>query len=305
MDKSKNNPKELGTVDSSTEEPSQSSSSDGKDSSVKRQKHSPPRNIPDSPSSSSSSSAYVFGNVAASPPRFVAMEEVMKAANGVANMYLAHEIAMDPSFRLPDKNEVEKSGLRKQVEDVMKKAFWDVLQSQLDETPPKYKQALALLAEVKEELLSLLLPQHTSLRKEIDEILDLELIQQQVENGTLDFPRYAQYVLSVMARLCAPIRDEKIRELTQTTDVVETFKGIMELLELMKLDWTNFTIEAMRPHIQQQSVDYERKKFQEFLDSQSSELTFCILSACLIFLISCRDCLSVLVVCLEKQMLFL
>lgn len=163
-----------------------------------------------------------FG-VAASPPRFVAMEEVMKAANGVSNMYLAHEIAVDQDFRL-EKVQPQSDGLKSQVEDVMKKAFWDILQSQLNESPAKFKQALCLLLEMKEDLLSLLLPQHTKLKQEIEEILDLDLIKQQAENGALDFPRYAQYVLSVMARLCAPIRDDRIRELTQTNDVVSLFR---------------------------------------------------------------------------------
>lgn len=45
----------------------------------------------------------------------------------------------------------------------------------------------------------------------------------------------------------------------------------MELLELMKLDMTNFTIEQLRPHLQQQSVEYERTKFKEFLETQSSK----------------------------------
>ena len=45
----------------------------------------------------------------------------------------------------------------------------------------------------------------------------------------------------------------------------------MQLLEVMKLDMANFTIQQIRPHIQQQSVTYERKKFQEFLETQSSK----------------------------------
>ena len=106
----------------------------------------------------------------------------------------------------------------------MHRAFWDVLESQLNESPPNFKQAMVLLTEIKENILSLLLPQHTRLRQEIEEILDLDLILQQAENGILDFARYAQYILSVCARLCAPVRDEKIRELTQTSDVVLLFR---------------------------------------------------------------------------------
>lgn len=85
---------------------------------------------------------------------------------------------------------------------MMHRVFWDVLQSQLDENPPNFSQALSLLGEIKENLLSLLLPQHTRLRQEIEEILDLELIEQKAENGILEFERYAQYVLSVCSRLC-------------------------------------------------------------------------------------------------------
>lgn len=75
----------------------------------------------------------------------------------------------------------------------------------------------------------MLLPQHTRLKQQITEILDTDLIKQQALQGVLDFKNYAQYVISVMSKLCAPVRDEKIKELTETEDVVDTFKGILEV----------------------------------------------------------------------------
>ena len=36
----------------------------------------------------------------------------------------------------------------------------------------------------------------------------------------------------------------------------------------MKMDMANFTIQQIRPYCQQQSVEYERKKFLDFLKSQ-------------------------------------
>ncbi len=42
--------------------------------------------------------------ISASPPRHVSMEEIMKAARGVGNMALAHEIAVDNDFKIePEK----------------------------------------------------------------------------------------------------------------------------------------------------------------------------------------------------------
>ncbi|CAG2119678.1 unnamed protein product, partial [Medioppia subpectinata] len=238
----------------------------------KRQKHphtpdSPPL-TPTTPLAQSIGSGMFGYGITPSPPRFVSLEEIMKAANGVENMVLAHEIAVDNNFKLEKVNPPDNS-LEQKVKEVVHKAFWDILESQLNESPTNYKQAMALLKEIKENLLSLLLPQHTRLQQEIEEILDLDLILQQADNGILDFQRYAQYILSVCARLCAPVRDEKIRELTQTDDVVPLFRGIMELLDVMKLDMANFHIQQMRPHIQLKSIEYERKKFKEFLDSQS------------------------------------
>lgn len=37
-----------------------------------------------------------------------------------------------------------------------------------------------------------------------------------------------------MGKLCAPVRDEKIRELTQTQGVVPVFRGIMEVSHMLK-----------------------------------------------------------------------
>jgi hypothetical protein len=38
--------------------------------------------------------------VAASPPKFVSIGDIMNAAKGVTNMVLAHEIALNEDFRL-------------------------------------------------------------------------------------------------------------------------------------------------------------------------------------------------------------
>ncbi|KAK3868729.1 hypothetical protein Pcinc_009936 [Petrolisthes cinctipes] len=214
---------------------------------------------------------FIFPGVAASPPKFMSLEEVMKAAKGVSNMVLAHEIAVDRNFKL-EKFDPPDNSMEKQVREVMHKAFWDHLGEELAQDPPSYTQALILLAEVKENLLDITLPHHTRLRQDIQDTLDADLIKQQAENGVLDFAQYSQCVLSVMARLCAPVRDETIRVLMRETDVVGVFRGVMETLDLMRLDMANFTIQQIRPHIIAQSVTYEKKKFAEFLKTQNDGL---------------------------------
>ena len=99
-------------------------------------------------------------------------------------------------------------------------------------------------------LLSLLLPHQTKTQQEIKDKIDVDLIRQQVEKGTLDMQvlvvrlinsdsiycqftlllkQYSEYIVSLMGRLCSPGRDEKIRELTTLKDVVPLYKGIFEV----------------------------------------------------------------------------
>ncbi|XP_058794679.1 T-complex protein 11-like protein 1 [Phymastichus coffea] len=213
------------------------------------------------------------GWTTASPPKFVSLEEIMKAAKGMQNMALAHEIAVDKNFKI-DKLEAEDNSLHKTVKEIVHKAFWDILSNELSQDPPIYTQALRLLQEIKESLDELLFPHNARLKETINQVLDIDLIKQQAENGVLNFPHYSQYVISIMAKICAPVRDEKIEELMKCTDVIETFRGIMEVLQLMKLDLANFTISMIRPNIVASSIEYEKTKFAEFLKIQANGLQY-------------------------------
>lgn len=209
----------------------------------------------------------------ASPPRFVSIEELMETAKGVTNMALAHEIMVNQAFQVKP-TELPEGSLERRVKEIMHKAFWDCLESQLNEDPPSYDHAIKLLAEIKETLLSFLLPGHGRLQSRIEEVLDLPLIQQQAEKGALDIGQLSQFVVGMMGSLCAPCRDDDINRLKEITDVALLLKSIFSVLDLMKMDMANFALSSIRPHLMQQSVEYERTKFQEFLDKQPNALDY-------------------------------
>lgn len=48
-------------------------------------------------------------------------------------------------------------------------------------------------------------------------------------------------------------------------------REIFSVLDLMKVDMANFAVSSIRPHLMQQSIEYERSKFQEFLEKQPSK----------------------------------
>jgi len=70
------------------------------------------------------------------------------------------------------------------------------------------------------------MPHNQRTRTQIDEVLDLELIEQQAEHGTLDFRHYASFIVDKMAAMCAPVRDELISSLRGLTDVVTLYRCV-------------------------------------------------------------------------------
>ena len=48
----------------------------------------------------------------------------------------------------------------------------------------------------------------------------------------------------------------------------------MDALQLMHMDFANFTIQAFRPEIQRQSIEYEKQKFKDFLATQEGNYFF-------------------------------
>ncbi|NXT00035.1 T11L1 protein, partial [Jacana jacana] len=207
-----------------------------------------------------------------SPPP-ASIEELMETAKGINNMALAHEIIVNGDFQIKPP-ELPEQSLEKKVRDIVHKAFWDSLESQLKEDPPTYDHAIKLLEEIKESLLSFLLPGHTRLRSQITEVLDLDLIKQEAENGALDISKLVEFIVEMMGTLCAPARDEEIKKLKDINEIVPLFRAIFSVLDLMKMDMANFAVSSIRPILMQQSAEYERKKFQEFLEKQPNSLDF-------------------------------
>lgn len=231
----------------------------------------------------------------------VPIDKLIKTANTMSSMMMAHKIALEDDFRLepgmdisgplmslspiigssPSRNsstggqQQQEPSLHSRVKDIVHEAYWDLfkeeLTSQTSETPEegrKYDISKQLLCDVKQKIVELLLPQHGRLKQDIEDKLDGQIIDQLARIHSLNLKEYAHYILSVLSKLCAPVRDERLKELADMSDIVQLYRGIMEMLELMRLDFANFTLNQFKPHIKAHSQDYEREKFTEILKQQ-------------------------------------
>ncbi|XP_018412121.1 PREDICTED: T-complex protein 11-like protein 2, partial [Nanorana parkeri] len=206
-----------------------------------------------------------------SPPKTATLDEIMSTTRNLSNLLLAHEIVANKNFHM-ENIDPPKNSLEGRVKEIVHKAFWDCLESELKEDPPQYEHAIKLFDEIKEILLSFLSPGTNRLRTQICEVLDVDLIRQQAEHNAVDIPKLGNYIINIMGKLCAPVRDEDVKKLKATGDIVQLLRDVFHVLDLMKMDMVNYTIQNVRPQLQRQLADYERVKFQDILEKSPDSL---------------------------------
>lgn len=212
---------------------------------------------------------------ARSPPTLITFDKMMASTSSLFNLTLAHEIVATDNFHL-ENFDLPQNSLEKRVKEVVHQAFWNHLESDLSEDPPEYEHAIKLLEEIRETLLSFLMPENgpnvNRLRKQICEVLDIDLIKQEAEHGAVDIYGLAMYIVNTMLKLCAPVRDEDVKKLKMTTDIVQLLRDIFHVLDLMQMDMINFAIGNLRPYLQCHSVEYERATFKDILSKTPNAL---------------------------------
>lgn len=233
------------------------------------------RNNPVSPMAITSISPSTSPRISSSPTSgspattqfSVTAEQLARLMSGYAppgvltNEQLAHEVVMDPDFKIERKH----NELEDRVRNIATKAFFDSMREDF-ENEEYGRWAPGLLTDIKDRLLTLA-PQYSATRTEIEEVLDIALIAQQIEKDVFDVRKCLSFVIATMRKLCAPVRDQAVDDLTKIKDLPTAFQRILELLDLMNLDLSNFRLRVLRPYLKSTAVEFERAKFSEALRS--------------------------------------
>lgn len=211
-------------------------------------------------------------SASSSPPKAVTLDEVMGSAKDLFNLRLSHEITVNRRFQVQE-DPLPQDSLMKMVQNNLHKAYWDILEAELNDDPPEYEHAIRLVEDIREVLLSFLLPGANRMRTQILEVLDMDLIRQQVDNDAIDIQGLASYIITTMGKLCSPSRDEEIKKLREGSDnIVILFREIFRVLDLMKVDNINMSIDILKPVLHTHGVEYERQKFQQILEKSPNAL---------------------------------
>ncbi|KAK9497977.1 hypothetical protein O3M35_003868 [Rhynocoris fuscipes] len=166
------------------------------------------------------------------------------------------------------KEKTEEETLRSSV----REAFWSAFTDQLNQQPPKLELAFDVLSEIKQSLEAVMTPNIVSLRHEVRAVLDIDFLKEQAEKGALDVKYYASFIINVVSKICAPVRDEEVAALKQESDIVALFRGILEVLAKMKTDLAAYSLQAIKPNILANHFAYERDTFRDYVAALGGSL---------------------------------
>ena len=107
-----------------------------------------------------------------------------------------------------------------------------------------------------------------SFYKVIENAFDIQLIQQQCRVGNYDYNKLFNWVLSLLPKICSPARDLVVQQLIQLEgDFIIQLDKLMDVLDLLILDQTNFTLMQSAPLLIPQATPYERRTFAAEIQS--------------------------------------
>lgn len=130
----------------------------------------------------------------------------------MTNEQLAHELLLDPAFKLDDKGgSAAENPVFSRIRESFHVAFWDSLVDDLRLTPPCYVRVIRVLSEIRDGIADL---GSGNEAVSINQVVDVEAIREQVEGGKLEWAACEQLVggiVGVLQRMQAPKRDVETR----------------------------------------------------------------------------------------------
>ncbi len=138
--------------------------------------------------------------------------------------------------------------INEQIDSVMRKAFYDLLEEKVASKPPDYEWLVRLYKEMRDRLCHLL-KESSHLRTEITDSMDIVLFEQMLKADAFrydDFYKLMQYVFCKCKQLGSPARDsETDAKLKEITDFINTGNATFGTIVPMFIKNANFCIDRI------------------------------------------------------------
>lgn len=179
------------------------------------------------------------------------------------NRIIVHELAINREYR------IEYQHFREQHKMRMDPMFQDLKSGPRSEEK-EFHYLIVMANYIKDRLQHLVNP-GSSMHAFIGEILDTEVAQRQFLAGSFSIEKFFSSMGSLLPKLCAPVRDDDVKELVEKKladgHVVDRLEALIAFIDLMLYDYANYMMQVAAPNLIEHASSYETKRFAEDLES--------------------------------------
>ncbi|KAB5582276.1 T-complex protein 11-domain-containing protein [Coniochaeta sp. 2T2.1] len=186
------------------------------------------------------------------------------------NRTVVHELAINKEFR------ISADEYREQQEHLLQPLFREMRATMETENQNAHFFLLLEVAKYIREKLQRLVKPGNSMYTFIAEILDTEVAHQQFVTGSFSYEKFFQSMASLLPKLCAPVRDEELKDLTKNKlsqgNYVDRLEALLGFIDVMLSDYANYLLQLAAPQLIQSATTYENKSFAATLEASTHNL---------------------------------
>ncbi|KAI6088936.1 T-complex protein 11-domain-containing protein [Hypoxylon rubiginosum] len=185
------------------------------------------------------------------------------------NRVIVHELAINREYRIEFQHFQEQHKLR------MDPVFRD-LKADSGDDEKEFRYLMVMADYIRDRLQHLVKP-GSPMYTFIGELLDTELAQRQFLAGSFSYEQFFSSMGSLLPKLCAPVRDDEVKDLVENKlsqgDIVGRLEALLSFIDTMLYDYANYMLQVAAPSLVEHASVYEAKRFAEELDSEMITLS--------------------------------
>ncbi|KAI5458177.1 T-complex protein 11-domain-containing protein [Mariannaea sp. PMI_226] len=177
------------------------------------------------------------------------------------NRIVVHELAINKEYQISAEE-------YKEQQSELSQPIYIQMRANLDhnDNDANFRFFLLVAGNIKEKLQRLLKPGN-SMYNLIGEILDAEMAAQQFAIGNFSYEKFFTAMASLLPKLCAPFRDDEVKELIQNKladgNIIDRVEALNGFIDVMLCDYINYLMRIAAPQLIESAPQYEAKRFAE------------------------------------------
>ncbi|KAH7153400.1 T-complex protein 11-domain-containing protein [Dactylonectria macrodidyma] len=180
------------------------------------------------------------------------------------NRVVVHELAINKEYQITPEEYQEQQAV------IARPVFMQMRDNMATPNPIQnevnFHFFIVMAGNIKEKLQRLLKPGN-SMYNLIGEILDPEMAERQFKVGNFSYEKFFTVMASLLPKLCAPFRDEEVKDLVQNKladgDLIDRVESLHSFIDIMLCDYINYLMRIAAPQLIESAAQYEAKMFAQ------------------------------------------